>query len=152
MMATDESNQAATPATATPNAGAGPAAAPAAEPTAPSGAVEAPPAAETAAVSDPADWVLPVACFHCQREYAVAVRHFRTGAVLYCAQCHGSYVVTRPMYGAVSDVVRGFAAQCRGESAERVRATGDVCTAALRDLARGFRPPGAPRRRASMFG
>jgi hypothetical protein len=140
-MATDESIQAAIPAAATP--GTGPDAATAAVPTAP---------AATEAVSDPGDWVVPVACFHCQREYPVAVRHFRTGAVLYCAQCHGSYVVTRSMYGEVSDVVRGLALRCRGESAERVRATGDACTAALREVARGFRPPGAPRRRASMFG
>jgi len=110
------------------------------------------PAAVEAEASGSGDWVVPAFCFHCQREYPVAVRHFRTGAVLCCPQCHGSYVVTRGMYGDVSDVVRGFDVQCRGASVERVRATGDACTAALRDLVRGFRPPGAPRRRASMFG
>lgn len=114
------------------------------EPTAPAVAAEA--------LSDPGDWVVPVACFHCQREYPVAVRHFRTGAVLCCPQCHGSYVVTRGMFGDVSDVVRRFEGRCRGESAEHVRATGDACTVGLRDLVRGFRPPGAPRPRASMFG
>jgi len=109
------------------------------------------PAAVEAEASGSGDWVVPAFCFHCQREYPVAVRHFRTGAVLCCPQCHGSYVVTRGMYGDVSDVVRRFDVQCRSASVERVRATGDACTAALRDLVRGFRPPGAPRPRASMF-
>jgi hypothetical protein len=56
------------------------------------------------------------------------------------------------MYGDVSDVVQEFEVRCHAQSPEVVRATGDACTAGLRDLVRGFRPPGAPRRRASMFG
>ena len=110
------------------------------------------PAVAAEAVSGPGDWVVPVACFHCQREYPIAARHFRTGAVLCCPHCHGAYVVTRGMYGDVSDVVQEFEVRCHAQSPEVVRATGDACTAGLRDLVRGFRPPGAPRRRASMFG
>lgn len=110
------------------------------------------PAVVAEAVPEPGDWMVPVACFHCQREYPIAVRHFRTGAVLCCPQCHGSYVVTRGMFGDVSDVVQEFEVRCHGQSGEHVLATGDACTAGLRDLVRGFRPPGSPRPRASMFG
>jgi hypothetical protein len=54
------------------------------------------------------DWEIPIACFRCQGEYAVAYRHFRPGVVFYCPHCTASYVPTTEIYEEISRALRGF--------------------------------------------
>ena len=117
-------------------------------------------------VSGLADWDIPIDCFRCGRGYSVAFRHFRSGVVLYCPDCHGSYVVTTTFYGQVSRAVREFHTHWR-EQFERVkaerpadlkafeeeqRAALRAFSESLRQCSREIRAPGAPRKRAWIFG
>lgn len=165
----------AAPAPAAPAAAApAPKPAPAAKPTA--APAEAPPAERAPApqakapsadeVSGLADWDVPIECFRCGRGYSVAFRYFRSGAVLYCPGCHGSYVVTTTFYGRVSQAVREFHArwrtqfeQVRTERPEDLKAFEEqqsialqAFNQALRESTREIRAPGAPRKRAWIFG
>jgi hypothetical protein len=133
------------------------------------------PAAETAAqapappasgIPGPEEWDIPIECFRCGRDYAVAFKHFRSGVVLYCPSCHGSYVVTTSLYGSVSRAVRQFHTCWREQilraQAERPKDVKQVeetqlaqlgkFMASLKEANRAIRAPGAPRKRAWMFG
>jgi ferredoxin len=168
----------ATPAPATEGAASAPA--PAAAPTpaaAPAAAQPAPvpttppPAAAAAPATVPGipeidEWEVPIECFHCHGVYAVAFKHFRSGVVFYCPFCQGSYVITTSMHGQVSRALRDFHAQWRKdfdafqvrrqreleEFEERQRARLEAFNESLKTASHEFKPPGAPRKRAWIFG
>ena len=151
-----------TPAVPPPAAPPAPAAAPAPTPTpAPTTVVES-------AVSIPEieEWEVPIECFRCRGTYAVAFRHFRSGVVFYCPFCQGSYVINTAMHGHISRALREFHAQWRAdfdtfqerrqreleEFEERQRARLEAFNESLKNASHEFKPPGAPRKRAWIFG
>jgi hypothetical protein len=117
-------------------------------------------------VPDIGEWQIPIECFRCRRASAVAFKHFRTGVVLYCPFCLGSYVVNTSMHNGVNRIVRDFQkrlceqlarfqAQSKKELEEfeqRQRAQTEALSESLKKVSREFRPPGAPRKRAWIFG
>jgi len=160
---------------AAPAAGAPKAAAAAAPP--PSAAVAAPPPAPVAAAVPAAaevsfdipplhDWEVPIECFRCEGAYAVPYRHLRSGVVLYCPFCNGSYVVTTTLYEHVSRALNEFASRWDAafekfreqrqreleEFEERQRAALAAFNDSLRGISKTVKPPGAPRKRAWIFG
>jgi hypothetical protein len=152
---------------AEPKAAAAAAAAPQpAGPPAPSPAVAAVSAETIPSGPDIGEWQIPIECFRCRRASAVPFKHFRTGVVLYCPFCLGSYVVNSSMHNGVNRIVRDFhkrlceqlarsQAQSKEELeefAQRQRAQMEAFSESLKEASRQFRPPGAPRRRARMFG
>jgi len=112
------------------------------------------------------EWEIPIECFRCHASYAVVFKRFRTGAVLYCPSCKGSYVVTSTMHNQVHRLLREFHDQWRREleaarekrpleSAafeERQRRAVEQFDASLKALRGQQRAPGAPRKRAGIFG
>jgi ferredoxin len=124
------------------------------------------PAVPSSGIPGPEAWDIPIECFRCGRDYTVAFKHFRSGAVLYCPSCHGSYVVTTSLYGAVSREVRRFHTRWREQfvrgQAERPseleqieesqRAQLSAFLSSLKAVSRDIRVPGAPRKRTRMFG
>jgi ferredoxin len=145
-----------------------PAAAPSAVVTTAVVAATAAPAAAEAALTIPEidEWEIPLACYHCGGTYVVPFKHFRSGVVFYCPFCQKSYVVTTSMYGAVSRALREFHAEWRQqfenfqarrqreleEFEERQRARLEAFNESLKSAGQQFRPPGAPRKRAWIFG
>ena len=158
-----------------------PAAAPATTAAAPPAAVSAPPAAPQAAPAPPTlaaapestigipeigEWEVPIECFHCHGTFAVAFKHFRSGVVFYCPFCQGSYVITTSMFGHVSRALREFHAQWGKDFnifqerrqkeleafEERQRARLETFNESLKNASHEFKPPGAPRKRAWIFG
>lgn len=104
-------------------------------------------------------WDIPIECFRCNRIYSVSFRYFRSGAVLYCPSCHGSYVVTTSLYGHVSRAVRAFRARTHIERPTDLkeltapqRQQVEAFEASLQQASREIRAPGAPRKRAGIFG
>ena len=102
--------EASAPAAATPVA-----AAPAAPPAPAAAAPAAVPAAATspedalaAAVPDLDDWEVPLRCFRCTGEFAVAYQYVRPGVVLHCPHCGGSFVPNTALYQALSKRLSGF--------------------------------------------
>lgn len=139
------------------------AAAPAAASTAPAAAAAPRPASavvETQAgdglgLPDMQEWDVPVECHHCHGSYAVAFRHFRSGVVLYCPFCQGSTVVTTTMHNAIAKALRDFYTECERDFTsfqERNRRRRESFEESLRQARFEFRPPGAPRKRAWIFG
>ncbi|HYD50510.1 MAG TPA: 4Fe-4S dicluster domain-containing protein [Terriglobales bacterium] len=140
-------------------------AAPAAAPPAP-----APVAASLAAPGiniPPIDeWEVPIECHRCNGAYAVAFRHFRSGVVFRCPYCDGSYVVQSPMHNFLAGELRTFYAQWQkifadfqarrqrelAEFEERQRAELENLNQKLRSASLQFKPPGAPKKRAGIFG
>ncbi len=138
----------------------------------PAPAAAAEPAAEAAAQTVQPDvppldtFEIPIDCFRCGHQYTVPFKHFRTGIVHFCPACHGSFVVTRSAHGHVHDAAhRVYAELCREVEvsaarsaearqalAERVRGRLDAFADELRQSTKQFRPPGAPRKRAGIFG
>jgi ferredoxin/uncharacterized Zn finger protein (UPF0148 family) len=116
------------------------------------------------ALPDMDEWEIPVECFRCHASYAVVFKHFRTGAVLYCPSCKGSYVVTSTMHSQVHRLLREFYDQWRpeleaareklGSAAfeERRRRAVEQFDTSLKALRAQQRAPGAPRKRAWIFG
>jgi hypothetical protein len=101
------------------------------------------------------EWEVPIECHHCQGSYAVAFRHFRSGVVLYCPFCQGSTVVTTSMHNAIAKALRDFYAECERDYAvfrERYRRRRESFEESLRQARFELRPPGAPRKRAWIFG
>jgi ferredoxin len=112
------------------------------------------------------DWEVPIECFHCHGTYAVPFRHFRSGVVFYCPFCQGSYVVTTSMHGHVSRELREFHDKWRTEFdrfrdrrqkelvefEDRQRARLEAFNDSLRNASLEFKPPGAPRKKAWIFG
>ncbi len=151
-------------------------AAAAAKPAAAPEPAAAPVAAQTAAPEVPAgaaltipeidEWEVPIECYHCGGTYAVAFKHFRSGVVFYCPFCQKSYVVTTSMHGTVSRALRDFHAEWRRqfesfqtrrqkeleEFEERQRASLEMFNESLKSASQHFKPPGAPRKRAWIFG
>lgn len=158
--------------------GEGAAAAPAegAAPAAPAAAAApaAPPPAQATAVAEVVDlaipevddWEVPVECHHCHGTYAVAFRHFRAGVVLNCPFCNGTLVVTLPMHQNVAAALIGFHDDWRrtfSEFQERRQRELDAFeeaqkqalerfSASLTEVTSRSKPPGAPKRRAWIFG
>ena len=146
------------PAAPQPAAAAAPAAAP----------VPAPAAVVESALSIPEieEWEVPIECFRCRGTYAVAFKHFRSGVVFYCPFCQGSYVINTAMHGHVSRALREFHTQWRQdfdnfqerrqreleEFEERQRARLEAFNESLTNASHEFKPPGAPRKRAWIFG
>jgi len=158
------SGEAAPPATAPPRA-----AAPAATPQPPPApAAEAVAATPEIALSIPEieEWEVPIECFHCRGTYSVAFRHFRSGVVFYCPFCQASYVVMTSMHAQVSQALREFHRQWRedferfqskrrkglDEFEERQRLRLETFNESLRRTSVDLKPPGAPRKRAWIFG
>jgi ferredoxin len=152
-------------------AGSTAASAPAAAPAAAAVPAAPPPAAPAAAeyaadVPTVDEWEIPVDCFRCQGTYAVAFRHFRSGVVLYCPFCNGSYVVTTTIYGKVARSLYDFQARWTAEFEsfqekrrreldefeERQRHELEQLNEDLRRFSGEAKPPGSPRKRAWIFG
>jgi len=123
-----------------------------------------PPAPPATLVPAIGDIEVPIHCFHCDGHYLVPARHVRTGNVLFCPHCKGSYVVNTSVYDAVHRVVREFHAAlvhefgtvtvdaAPAEAAERVAAVLPAVRDAVGAALAGIRPPGAPRKPAGIFG
>lgn len=146
-----------------------PAAAPVAAPAAaPVAAPVATPATAEVAVALPEidDWEVPIECFRCHGTYAVAFKHFRSGVVFYCPYCQGSYVINTSMHNYVSRALRDFHGSWRQQFEEfqtrrqkeleefedRLRAQLETFNESLKQSSHEFKPPGAPRKRAWIFG
>ncbi len=67
-------------------------------------------AQETLSISIPdmEEWEVPISCFHCDGEYTVPFKHFRTGVVFYCPHCTGSFVITSTIHKNVVDALNEF--------------------------------------------
>lgn len=104
---------------------AAPAAAPAAAAAAPApsgpAAVVSPEDALAAAVPDLDDWEVPLRCFRCEGEFAVAYQYIRPGVVLHCPHCVGSFVPNTALYQALSKRLSSFHGSWR-KSFEEFRA------------------------------
>ena len=143
--------------------------APAAAPAAAKVAAAVAPAAESAsslAIPDIDDWEIPIECFRCHGTYAVAFHHVRSGVVFYCPYCNGSFVVNLSLHRQVSESLHRFHDQWRKdfesfqekrqrelvEFEERQRQALESFNQSLKGLSHEVRPPGAPRKRAWIFG
>src|SRR5262245_10087484 len=112
------------------------------------------------------EWEVPIDCHACHGTYAVSFRHLRTGNVLRCPFCTATYIVTTTMHGNVSRALETFyrrwteefealSARRRRELSEfeeRKRAELEVFNEQLKAISQSVKPPGAPRKRASIFG
>jgi ferredoxin len=124
------------------------------------------PAASALGLPEVEDWEVPIECFHCHGTYAVAFKHFRSGVVFYCPFCNGSYVVQTSMYGHVSRALRDFHDTWQKQFAafherrqreldefeDRQRARLEAFNESLKQASLDFKPPGAPRKKAWIFG
>jgi ferredoxin len=140
-------------------------------------AAAAPPSAELpAAISADAavginlpsidEWEVPIDCYACHGTYAVAFRHLRTGNVLRCPFCTATYIVTTTMHGNVSRALETFHRRWReefdelrarrrrelAEFEERQQAELEAFNEQLKGISQAVKPPGAPRKRAWIFG
>jgi ferredoxin len=118
------------------------------------------------ALPDMDEWEIPVDCFHCHRSYTVRFKHFRSGVVLRCPSCKGSYVVTTTMHGQVRRQLQEFHQQCRreleavrqappqerAELESRQRQAVERFGVALKALRAEQKAPGVPHQRAGIFG
>jgi ferredoxin len=149
-----------------------PAAAPAPATAAP--AVAAAPAAPAAAfepsigMSLPSidEWEVPIDCHACHGTYAVSFRHLRTGNVLRCPFCTATYIVTTTMHGNVSraletfhrkwsedfEVLRERRRRDLAAFEDAKRAELEAFNEEIKSISRSVKPPGAPRKRAWIFG
>jgi ferredoxin len=112
------------------------------------------------------EWEVPIDCHACHGTYAVSFRHLRTGNVLRCPFCSATYIVTTTMHGNVSRALETFyrrwteefeALYARrqrelAEFEERKRAELEAFNAVLKAISQSVKPPGAPRKRAWIFG
>jgi len=112
------------------------------------------------------EWEVPIDCHACHGTYAVAFRHLRTGNVLRCPFCTARYIVTTTMHGNVSralesfhrrwtedfDAVRERRRRELAEFEERKRADLEAFNEQLKAISQSVQPPGAPRKRAWIFG
>ena len=112
------------------------------------------------------EWEVPIECFRCRGTYGVVFRHFRPGVVFRCPFCDGSYVVTSGMHNHIAAELRGFHASWANDFAqfqdkrqrelqefeERQRQRLESVNDSLKRTSLAFKPPGAPRKRAWIFG
>jgi len=109
-------------------------------------------------------WEVPIDCFRCGGSLTVPYKHVRSGAVLRCPACRGSYVVRTELYDRLSRTLPAIHRRLREECEalrQRGRAPSELlecwnrglrqAAPALRELARGVLPAGAPRPRAGPF-
>jgi len=154
-----------------PRASAAPAAAPAPAPAAAApAAVAAPPAVADTGIGihlpSIDEWEVPIDCHACHGTYAVSFRHLRTGNVLRCPFCTATYIVTTTMHGNVSRALEAFHRRWRDDFEalserrrrelnafeEAKRADLEAFNEQLKNISRSVKPPGAPRKRAWIFG
>lgn len=136
--------------------------------TAPASAGVAPSAAPEASLQLPSveDWDVPIDCHGCHGTYAVSFKHLRSGIVLRCPFCSGSYIVTSSMHGNLSRAMREFHGRWRqrfeafadhrarelGEFEERQKIELEKLNEELKRISQAVKAPGAPRKRAGIFG
>jgi ferredoxin len=160
--------------------------APAAEPVAqpapaaePAPAVAPPPAApvpapaasvevSTLGIPEVNDWEVPLSCYKCEQEYALAFERFRIGTVLNCPNpyCTASLTVTSTMYKNVANALDAFHARWKADfdafrekrrreleafEVEKQAELEDFADA-LRKAVSDVKPAGKPWRRLSRFG
>lgn len=115
---------------------------------------------------DDAAWEVPLDCFRCGARFTVPFPHVRSGVVLRCPSCTGSYVVTTELYGRLHRALENFQSEWAQDLARfREKRTRDLeefvqhqrgaieaFGTTLGGVSRGVKPPGAPRRRAWIFG
>jgi DNA-directed RNA polymerase subunit RPC12/RpoP len=110
-------------------------------------------------------WEVAIECFRCGRSFAVPYRYLRSGNVLRCPSCKGSYVVRAELDGRLRRVLPEIHQRLReecdslrdrgrpdGELLERWRKGAEETTPLLKRIVGEVRPAGAPRKRAGMFG
>jgi ferredoxin len=141
---------AAAPATAAPAA--------AAAPVAPAGPTLNLPAIET--------WEIPLDCHACGGSYAVLFQHLRSGNVLRCPYCKSQYIVTTSLHNQISKVLREFHGRWAAAFEElreqrqreldefetRQKAELEQINEKVRSLSKSVLAPGAPKKRAWIFG
>ena len=112
------------------------------------------------------EWEVPIDCHACHGSYAVSFRHLRTGNVLRCPFCTATYIVTTTMHGNVSRALASFHQRWTEEFAalyerrqreldefeERKRTELEAFNEHLKAISQSVKPPGAPRKRAWIFG
>jgi len=137
---------------------------PVAAPTASVAATAAP--ETTLSIPSPEEWEVPIECGSCRGTYGVSFRHFRPGVVFRCPFCDGSYVVMSGMHNYIAATLREFHAQWANDFAEfqekrqrqleafeeQQRARLEALNEGLKKASLDFKPPGAPRKRAWIFG
>jgi ferredoxin len=112
------------------------------------------------------DWEVPIDCHVCHGTYAVAFRHLRTGNVLRCPFCTATYIVTTTMRGNVGRALETFQRRWQEEFdalrekrhreltdfEARKQADLEAFNDELKSISQSIKPPGAPRKRAWIFG
>jgi hypothetical protein len=112
------------------------------------------------------EWEVPIDCFRCHGTYAVAFKHVRSGVVLRCPFCDGSYVVSTELNGRVSRALREFHESWTRDFErmqerrrreleqfeERQARALEAFNERLLQASRNVKPPGAPRKKAWIFG
>jgi hypothetical protein len=133
---------------------------------APAGAPDVSELAPSLSVPDLDSWEVPIECFRCHGTYAVAFKHYRSGVVFYCPFCQTSYVITTAMHGNLSRTLRQFHAEWTTdferfqqrrqrelrEFEEHQHARLEAFNELLKNASHDLKPPGAPRKRAWIFG
>ena len=144
------------------------AAAPAAPQAAPAATAAPVAAAPRAGLNLPSieGWEIPIDCRSCHGTYAVAYKHIRNGVVLRCPFCTGTYIVTTEMHGGISRALESFYRRWvnefetfedkrrseLNEFEDRRSAELEALNESLKGISASVRPPGAPRKRAWIFG
>ena len=112
------------------------------------------------------EWEVPIECYACHGAYAVAFKHLRSGVVLRCPFCTATYIVTTSMHSnarrALEEFHRSWTAEFESFREhrrreldgfeERQRQELEAFNESLKQLSQAARPPGAPRKRAGIFG
>ena len=134
-------------------------------PAAPAGAAAVEPAVGLAI--PPLDgWEVPIDCHVCHGTYAVAFRHLRAGNVLRCPFCTATYIVTTSMNGQIGRALRQFHAHWTKQFEElrarrqrelqefedRQKSELEAFNQELKEISQSVHAPGAPRKRAWIFG
>ncbi len=149
---------------AEPAAAAEPAPVAAPPPAAPAAGVEA----STLTIPEVNDWEVPLSCYQCEQEYALAFERFRIGTVLNCPNpsCTASLAVTSTMYKNVANALDAFHAGWNADfdafrekrrqeleafEAEKQAELEDFATT-LRKAVAAVKPAGKPWRRLSLLG
>lgn len=112
------------------------------------------------------EWEVPIDCHSCQGVYGVVFKHLRSGAVLRCPFCTNTYIVTTGMHGGLSRALTEFHRRWTEEFEsfqdrrqrelrefeDRQRRELEEFNDRLKTISQSVRPPGAPRKRAWIFG
>jgi len=153
-------------ATTAPAAQPSPAPAPAAQAVAAVAPAASPEDALAAAVPALEDYEVPLRCFRCSGEFAVAFQYLRPGTVLHCPHCVGSFVPNTALYQGIAGKLEKFYrawtksfAEFRDRRARELERFEASQRAALEALERDIKlvserseVAGAPQRSRGMFG